>query len=112
VIALCSSFVALGLAEIGLRVRAHFANRETLARAMSEPVKLLKNGEAPLGAIIRLSADDRITYELKPGLDRVRFKGQPVSTDARGFRCVPSAATSNQQPATSNQHLTLPSRPA
>jgi len=81
-----SSVAALVLAELVFRVRAHFENAATLERALSQPVQLMKNGEAPLAGVIRLSPDDRITYELKPNLANVRFKGRPLSTDSRGFR--------------------------
>lgn len=81
-----STCLALLLGEVALRVRAHFKNRETLQAALSQPVQLMKNGEAPLGGIIRLNADERITYELKPNLSNVIFKGHVVNTDSRGFR--------------------------
>lgn len=81
-----STVVALLLGEVVMRVRAHLKNRETLEAALAQPVQLMKNGEAPLGGIIRLNADERITYELKPKLSKVIFKGHVVNTDSRGFR--------------------------
>jgi hypothetical protein len=90
-----STVVALLLGEVVMRVRAHFENRETLETALAQPVQLMKNGEAPLGGIIRLNSDARITYELKPNLSNVIFKGHVVNTDSRGFRSpeLPDAKT-------------------
>ncbi len=80
-----SLVVAAGIAEIALRVRGHWQNRELLSRALLDPSTVPKHGRVQLGHMIRLSANPLIIYELKPGLE-VTFKGARATTNAAGFR--------------------------
>jgi len=93
--------LALLVGEVLLRVRTHVHNRHMFARALSKPLQPMKGGDATLGEIIRLSPDDRIIYELKPGLVDVRYEGQLVSTNSLGIR----------SPEPSPKHSTLDTRP-
>lgn len=82
-----STLVTLVAAEVAARVRAQLANRETLEAAFRAPQGLSAGqGQAALVDIIQPSTDDRIAYELRPGLSSVPFKARPVSTNALGFR--------------------------
>tara|TARA_R110002073_G_scaffold27566_6_gene88783 strand:- start:3436 stop:4596 length:1161 start_codon:yes stop_codon:yes gene_type:complete len=84
-----STLVSLFLAEVGCRVAVHFQNRDALEaswnRAQTTEYEERRGGVG-LGALIQLSSNDRIAYELRPNLDGIMFKGKPVTTNARGFR--------------------------
>src|ERR1044071_602042 len=74
---------ALVLLEIA--ARASFAvahgNLEELAGAPSLP----PGTELRLGDLLRLNPDDRIVYELRPGL-RGRFLGREIAINSLGMR--------------------------
>lgn len=72
--------------EVGFRVSAARANRETLEVAFGEQMQRAGRTRVGLIDIIRPSGNDKIVYELIPGLDAVDFKGAPLSTDSLGFR--------------------------
>ncbi|HYU34227.1 MAG TPA: SGNH/GDSL hydrolase family protein [Thermoanaerobaculia bacterium] len=82
---LLSMFLALLLAEVGLRV--YFGSREpadfaaVLRRARNAP----RTGALALGQIVQASAWPDIVYELRPGLDGT-FRGQTLRTNALGIR--------------------------
>lgn len=79
---------ALGLllVEISLRVLAHQKNQETLHATLArlEPPTTASN--AGMANIVRISSNERISYELQPNLQRRTFRKTTVSTDAQGFR--------------------------
>jgi hypothetical protein len=81
-----STVVVLALAEIGARAYAHWHNQNTLERALKAPPDLAEGQPATLRSIIRMSEDDRIAYELRSGLEKVSYKGRPLTTNAMGFR--------------------------
>jgi hypothetical protein len=85
VVAISSSATLLAL-EVGLRVRAASENAKTLERAMSQLEQPTDDLDAGLGNIIRLSANDKLIYELQPMLVGRSYHGARVTTDARGFR--------------------------
>lgn len=93
---LASTLVTLTVAEVLCRVRAHQNNEDTIEAAFRRPQQFSAGkGQAALGDIIQLSREDRITYELRPGMQDVIFKGAPVSTNSLGFRSpelAPAAA--------------------
>lgn len=76
----------LAAAEVALRVRAHFENRNTADAAFAADYPVPAEGRVGLVHIIRPSPDDRIIYELKPGIEPTVFKGGELSTNAAGFR--------------------------
>jgi hypothetical protein len=73
------------ITEFALRFNAFLEDRKTLAVAMKKKSKIPYNRKVSLGHIIRLSGNDRIIYELQPGLS-VFFKGENVTTNSEGFR--------------------------
>ncbi len=81
-----STLVALGGAELFCRLRIQRLNRKTLAASLERPLTLNAGGQATLGDLIQLSDDDRIAYELRPGLEGVIFKDRPVTTNSHGMR--------------------------
>jgi lysophospholipase L1-like esterase len=88
---LSSAIVTLGLLEAGFRLAAWSDDRGTFERAIREPVRPPAGSVAPLGRMIRPSANPRIVYELWPGLD-VQFEMEApghrrrVRTSRAGFR--------------------------
>lgn len=84
-LALTSLVFALLLAEGGLRLHGHLVNRGLLSEALSSPVEMPADGSLELGHMVRLSANPKIIYELKPNLAGT-FKGAPMTTNASGFR--------------------------
>ncbi len=83
----CASLlVALLVAELGLRLRAHLRNRGALENALREVAPPTDEPFAGLANIIRLSSDERIVYELQPDLVRRTYHGIRVDTNSRGFR--------------------------
>lgn len=78
--------VLMLLGEAGYRIRAHIDSGNVLANALEGRPALEPGAFATFGDIIQLSLDDRIAYELRPGLRDVDFKGAPLSTNSRGFR--------------------------
>jgi len=74
---------ALVLLEIAARALSAFAhgNLEELAGAPSLP----PGTELRLGDLLRLNPDDRIVYELRPGL-RGRFLGREIAINSLGMR--------------------------
>ncbi len=84
-LALTSLVFALLLAEGGLRLHGHLVNRGLLSEALSSPVEMPEDGRLELGHMVRLSANPKIIYELKPNLAGT-FKGAPMTTNASGFR--------------------------
>jgi lysophospholipase L1-like esterase len=91
-LALASTLVGLVAIEVALRARARLAAPAGLGTARLGTVP--PGGRARLGNVVRLSADPRVVYELVPDLD-VTFLGQPLRTNADGFRGprVPAART-------------------
>lgn len=81
-----SLLLALLVAELGLRLRAQAQNREVLENALREVAPPSDEPFAGLANIIRLSPDERIVYELQPGLVRRTYHGIRVDTNSRGFR--------------------------
>ncbi len=83
----CSLLAMMVSAEIGIRIRAYYEDK----RLFSEFVKyterhpLPSGSEAGLGNMIRPVINDRIIYELLPGLS-VRYAGTEVTTNSGGFR--------------------------
>ena len=85
-LAAASTLLALAVAEAGLRYLAHRENRRTLEVAFGERRAAEGRERVALVDVIRPSGNDRIVYELIPGLEAVEFKGGLLSTDGRGFR--------------------------
>lgn len=81
-----SLLVTVAVAELVCRVRVHRLNEESLDAAFSRPFQQSQEESATLADIIRPVTNDRIAYELRPGLQGIPFKGAPLSTDSRGFR--------------------------
>lgn len=84
--ALLSALAACLLAEVGLRLAAHRRNQEVLARASSSAVVPPPGTSLHLGEILQLSPNDRLVYELSPGLQGVRFEGRELTTNHLGLR--------------------------
>lgn len=81
-----STCAALLVAELGLRVFAALRDREAIENALREVAPPSDDPFAGLANIIRLSADERIVYELQPNLAARTYHGILVDTDSRGFR--------------------------
>lgn len=79
-----TTLLALFATEVGFRVLAHERGTETLESVLN--ADLSDRGRIGLIDIIRTHPNDKIIYELKPGLEAVPFKGAPVSTNRWGFR--------------------------
>ena len=77
--------VGLAIAELGLRIQASRASDDQLQTALAKATPVPADGHARLVHLVRLSAQPRIVYELKPNLD-VTFKRQRVRTSSSGFR--------------------------
>jgi len=71
--------------ETGLRIHAHLENRGILDKTLDPGLEPPDDAPARLGHMIRLAANPRIIYELKPGL-AVTYEGAKVTTNAQGFR--------------------------
>lgn len=84
-LAMVSTLLTLLALESGLRLFAWFEDRGLLDARFAAGVEPPANGPADLGHMIRLAANRRIIYELKPGLD-VSYAGARVTTNAQGFR--------------------------
>ncbi|MBM3976090.1 MAG: SGNH/GDSL hydrolase family protein [Planctomycetes bacterium] len=72
--------------EILMRWRAHQENEKTFERAITSSMPNRPSGRVAFVDILRPSVEPRITYELRPNMRDVPFKGRPLSTDSRGFR--------------------------
>jgi hypothetical protein len=94
-LALGSTLSGLVALEAFFRLRAGLAEPADL-RAVRED-RLPPGARARLGDIVRPSADPRIVYELRPGLD-VTFLGAPLRTNANGFR-GPAVGADRVRPA-------------
>ncbi len=81
-----STLACLLTCEAALRYAAHRRNLGSIDVAFRDDHPVPAEGRVGLIHIVRLSSNDRIIYELKPGLDRVTFKGRSLTTNARGFR--------------------------
>jgi hypothetical protein len=77
---------ALLCLEAGFRYAAHRENQLLLDVVMRGPVPSTEERAIGLIDLIQLSPNDRIVYELKPGLREIPFKSRPVSTNSHGFR--------------------------
>lgn len=84
-LALASILATLLACEVAFRVLGHLENRGILDHATPLGIEPPEDGPADLGHLIRRSANERIIYELKPGLD-VEYSGTRVTTDGEGFR--------------------------
>lgn len=80
-----SVVITLLVIEIGFRIAAYYTEVKTLASLQAESPADLQGQEVSLGRMIRLNPNPRIIYELIPNLS-VRFKDQPLSINASGFR--------------------------
>jgi hypothetical protein len=78
----------LAILEIGARVyeAQHRAEAREAWRTFQESRAGEARGELPLAGILRISPNPEIIYELIPNLAGIRFKSQPLRTNARGFR--------------------------
>jgi len=94
-LALASTVAGLAALEAVFRLRAGLAGPGDL-RAVREDA-LPAGARARLGDVVRPSADPRIVYELRPGLD-VTFLGAPLLTNADGFR-GPAVRAERTRPA-------------
>jgi hypothetical protein len=74
------------LIEGWMRFETHRRNQQTLQAALGQLSKPSDAPNAGMANIIRLSINDRIMYELQPGLHDRTFRNTRVSTDADGFR--------------------------
>ena len=81
-----STVVTLLGCELWARLRVQRLNEQTLQASLSRPVTMSREGQASLGDVIQLSANDRIAYELRPNLPGVIFKDKQVTTNSHGFR--------------------------
>ena len=80
-----SVLFTLLVAEVGFRIMAYRNSLQSLEN-LSESYEMPPAGEeATIGSMIRISKNPRIIYEFIPNLD-VTFLGQPVHTNALGFR--------------------------
>lgn len=73
------------LLEVALRVRIHLLNQGTLSAAFAAPASPAPGGRVSFRDIIRPHRNDRIIYELRPGLD-VLYKDGRLTTNSLGFR--------------------------
>jgi hypothetical protein len=85
-LAIGTTLLCLTIGEVACRVRAHMENAHTLSNALTDRPVLSPDEPATLGDIIQISYDDRIAYELRPGMKDVSFKGATLSTNSLGFR--------------------------
>jgi hypothetical protein len=85
-LALGAVLATLLVAELACRVQAHLDNQRTLEVASSKPRSAIEGRRVAMIDVIRTSPDDRIVFELKPGMRDVPFKGAPLSTNRFGFR--------------------------
>jgi hypothetical protein len=85
-LALASTLVALLLAEGAARYAAQRANQGAIETALANRKELGPNDPYQLGNLIQMSPNDKIVYELRPNLSRVKFKSRRVSTNSHGFR--------------------------
>jgi hypothetical protein len=82
------TLAGIALAEVVLRVHyvlSYSGRLEDLAARTELPAR---NSRVKLGEMLRLSANPRIIYELKPNLD-VSFRSVPVRTNEAGWRDAP-----------------------
>src|SRR5262245_1613512 len=86
---LASILVTLGALEVGLRVLVGGREQgKELREALGRPKAALPDPgvtNVSLRGLIQGSANERIVYELKPGL-RAGFVGVPVAVNGAGFR--------------------------
>jgi hypothetical protein len=80
--------VGLAILEVGARVYEiqHRAEAREAWRAFQEVRAREARGDLPLARILRISRNREIVFELIPNLAGVTFKGQPLRTNANGFR--------------------------
>lgn len=79
-----TALCVLGL-ETAFRVLAWHEDRGILSKALLNDSLPPAGSTVPLRDLIRLSAHDRIIYELKPDLPGVMFQGTRIFTNHRGF---------------------------
>ena len=84
-LALASAALCLMGAEAVFRVWAWQEDRSLLSETSLGDALPPEGSTVPLRDLIRLSADSRMIYELKPDLQGVIFEGRRVSTNQRGF---------------------------
>lgn len=84
---LLSLLLALGAAEIGLRLYYGSEEAEDFREALrrAERTRPAPGGKLTLGEMVQASRFEDIVYELKPNLFGV-FKGAPVRTSPQGLR--------------------------
>jgi len=83
--AVAATVLGFLLLEAGLRVHATLTDTGRLEDAWSHPQLPPAGKRVDLGELIRPSPDQRIIYELKPGLD-VEYSGARVRTNSSGWR--------------------------
>lgn len=84
-LALASAALSLIALEAAFRVGAWQEDRGLLSNVALHESPPPEGSTVALRDLIRLSADSRIIYELKPDLQDVIFEGTRVSTNHRGF---------------------------
>lgn len=85
---LASVFFAFAVCELGLRVHLWWTQGfDTLERlqASESGERIRTHSEHALVAVIRLSTDKRLIYELRPGMDKT-FGGKRVRSNSAGMR--------------------------
>ncbi len=80
-----STFLALLLAEVGLRLWFGSREPEDFAAALRGARNAPGTGALALGQIVQASAHPDIVYELRAGLDGT-FRDQPLRTNSLGLR--------------------------
>jgi hypothetical protein len=90
-LAAASVVAVCGVLEVGLRVREWNEDRRSLARAVTQPVRLRPDRQADLGGIVRLAPERRRIYELIPNTHVLlnNWLGgppTPLALNAEGFR--------------------------
>jgi hypothetical protein len=81
----CGTLAGLLLLEAGFRARAALEDRGLLSVRLELPPDPARDQPAPLGRIIRRSADPRLVYELRPNL-QVLYEGARLTTNRHGLR--------------------------
>lgn len=84
---LLSVLLALGAAELGLRLYYGSKEPEDFREALrrAERTRPAPGGKLTLGEMVQASRFEDVVYELKPNLSGV-FKGAPVRTSSQGLR--------------------------
>ncbi|MBN2371019.1 MAG: SGNH/GDSL hydrolase family protein [Vicinamibacteria bacterium] len=84
-LATSATLAVLFALEIGFRARAYLADLRILNESVAKRPRLSPGDEADLVDIIRLSPNDRIIYELIPGIETT-FMSAPLTINRHGFR--------------------------